>query len=862
MKSMELSRKILLAKQEWERTFDSINGPVCIIDSNHVIKRLNKAMADLIGIHIKEAIGLNCYKVVHKTDAPPEYCPFRKFIKDGIISAAEVKVNDKWYDIAVSPVFDADGNTTSCVHAMHDITQRKLTEERLRSSEQRYRDVVENTHDAIIIDDVEGNVIFANSRFFNLFGFSQEELHSLKMDDYITPEYLPLLRERHCARIRGEKVPTHFECQGLRRDGERLWLDINVVAITDLQGKVINTQSTIHNITNRKNTEVELFKREQYRNLILQTTQDGFLTFTKEGRVTEVNEAYCRMSGYSRNELTKLTIDDIAISYSNSEKDAIIKSIIENGSALFESQHRRKDGSCWDAEVSASFLGNETGLIIAFCRNITERKKQLEYLFNMEKHETLSVMTRGIAHDFNNLLTGIYNYIYLAKAETKDKGIAFYFDKTLNTIDRAKNLSMQLLTFTGNCPPIKKRHSIFPFVKDVAEFILCGTNISCQFNVPKKIWKCYFDKNQIGQVFDNIIINAKQSMPNGGKIFISAENVTFKKNEDLILRRGNYVKISIRDSGVGIPKEILQKVFEPFFSTKQQGTGLGLSTAYSIIKMHNGKINVESEIGKGSIFHIYLPASLKSNPSSEPEQETERIHRGKGRILIMDDEECVRQSLKLILESMGYCVDSARNGDKALDLFRESERTGQPFVAVILDLTISSGMNGIETVKEMRLLNSEIPIFASSGYSDIKTLENVEDYGFNDYLPKPYLSNDLGNLLNRYLKNYSTEVARTDNLKNETAPSETTPMRADKSTVLISETIHSINNQNHVIMLNSSVVRQALNEILEIIKDSYDSTDKSIIGLPIGQAVETLSELIAGIEKGSRKIKEIIQERK
>ncbi len=288
-----------------------------------------------------------------------------------------------------------------------------------------------------------------------------------------------------------------------------------------------------------------------------------------------------------------------------------------------------------------------------------------------------------------------------------------------------------------------------PFIEDTARFALSGSTISCKFSLPENLWPCNIDKDQIGQVIDNIVINAQQAMPNGGDIEITARNISFGEKEHPPLAKGDYVKVSIKDHGIGIPKDIIPRIFDPFYTTKTKGHGLGLATCYSIITRHEGCIEVESEQGKGSTFHVYLPASPESVVK---ETVATGRHKGSGTILVMDDEEVVRDTLRQMLESMGYTVVCRNDGEAAVDFYGGEMRAKRQCSGMIFDLTVAGGMGGIETVKKIRNLNKEIPIFVASGYTDDAVMKNPADYGFTASISKPFTLAELSEMLNKNMK--------------------------------------------------------------------------------------------------------------
>jgi CheY-like chemotaxis protein/anti-sigma regulatory factor (Ser/Thr protein kinase) len=308
------------------------------------------------------------------------------------------------------------------------------------------------------------------------------------------------------------------------------------------------------------------------------------------------------------------------------------------------------------------------------------------------------------------------------------------------------------LTFAKGGAPVKKVSSIKVLIEDSTIFALRGSNVKPEFSFAKNLWNVEIDEGQISEVINNLIINANQAMPDGGVINVYAENVHVSKDDVLPLGEGKYVKIVIEDKGIGISEDYLQKIFDPFFTTKQDGSGLGLATTYSIIKKHDGYIDVKSDIGKGTSFYIYLPAS-EQEVLCVDDHDFESIRRGTGRVLVMDDEELVRVVAGEMLEIIGYEVEFARDGLEAVEKYRESKKRGEVFDCVILDLTVPGGMGGRELIKELIKIDSGVKAIVSSGYSNDPIMANCRDYGFSGVVPKPYKIKELSKVLYEVIKN-------------------------------------------------------------------------------------------------------------
>ena len=467
--------------------------------------------------------------------------------------------------------------------------------------------------------------------------------------------------------------------------------------------------------------------------------------------IVNINDRFVTISGYSRDEVIGKTSIELDLYENQDSRRKIVDELIISGHCEnVETVFRTKNGSRLFGMMSSQvvFLYGAQH-VYSHVYDLTERKKTEQLLINAQKLESLGILAGGIAHDFNNLLTGIFGYIDLACSISTDAQISEYLNSTLSTLNRAKALTMQLLTFAKGGTPVQKITDLKKLILETTRFALCGSNVSCSFFIDENLWSCNIDKEQISQVIDNIVINAQQAMPGGGTIEVAAQNVHLREKGNLFLELGDYVKVSIKDTGIGIPSNILTRIFDPFFTTKSKGHGLGLATCYSIVKRHGGCIEADSEPAKGSTFHFYLPASL----STEDFREKSLVrHRGCGKIMVVDDEEVVCNTVKCMLQQMGYSVVCVSEGQEAVDLYVNQFRAGIGFAAIILDLTIPGGMGGKEVMAEIRRLNEEVPIFVMSGYADDLVIKNPNEHKFSASLSKPFTIAGLSEMLENNMK--------------------------------------------------------------------------------------------------------------
>jgi PAS domain S-box-containing protein len=431
-------------------------------------------------------------------------------------------------------------------------------------------------------------------------------------------------------------------------------------------------------ILERKQTEEALRESENKLKYVFNQMPDIFYRTDNDGQIIWVTPSAAKILGYHSNEdLIRLAFKEL---FPKSEKRSLLlNELSKKGNvANFEIEMLKSDRSTITVNANSHFYYNKSGEVAGvegFCRDITELKKREEEHQKMQKLESIGIMAGGIAHDFNNFLTTIILNIGLAKMLAGIKnGVSEILKDAERACLHAKSLTNQLLTFSKGGAPIKKITHIDELLKDSVNFVLRGSAVKCDFFIQNDLWPVEIDTGQLTQAVNNIVINAIQAMPNGGVIEISAQNRTVDTKEESPLDAKDFIKISIVDQGIGIPKENITKIFDPYFTTTQKGSGLGLSTTFSIIKNHKGYINVESASGSGTTFNIYLPAAKGKFPDEN--FHIDRISKRTGKILVMDDEDMIRGSISKMLQMLGYEVETAKEGAEALDLYIKAKTPG------------------------------------------------------------------------------------------------------------------------------------------------------------------------------------------
>ena len=488
-------------------------------------------------------------------------------------------------------------------------------------------------------------------------------------------------------------------------------------------------------------------------------TGDGVLVVQNE-TIMDLNRTMADMCGYSIKALIGRSLSlltgkgptdlyQIAATFNNDDTTKIK----DHPSQLY-----RHDGSAFPVKINAARVDYKMiPAVIFLVRDISKSIEAEDELQRARQLESIAALSGGIAHDYNNLLTVIIGNVSLIQSYVDPQDMVY---RLLNEVNEAaivaKSLTQKLITFSRGGAPLKETTDMAALVHSVTEFSLSGSNIKCQFDVADDLWLVDVDKTQVSQAVHNLVMNAREAMPDGGVITVSANNVQNIDGEH-VSTAGRWVRLSITDQGQGIAPENMAKIFNPYFSTKQRGnekgTGLGLSICHSIIRKHDGKMAVDSSPGAGTTVNLYLPASTKTLPAvsaAKPCKVSTPIP-GCGRILVMDDEEMIINMAGRILARLGYETAFARNGSEAVALYGEALETDQPFDAVVLDLTVRGGMGGEEAIRHLLKIDPQTKAIVSSGYSDSPVMQDYKQYGFSASAGKPYSLIELSQVLDRVL---------------------------------------------------------------------------------------------------------------
>jgi len=809
------------------------------------IKTIEKAQDALVNI------GKYVYESVHKT-------------KDGTEIPVEINARK----------FELEGKTV-VLSIVRDITERKASEKSLRDSEAHYRSLFDSSLIGVAVTDKNFRFIEVNDAFCGLLEYQKDELiYKLGISDVSYPDDTVKSIEMVKKLMNNEIDHYSIEKRYKSKSGKVIDAIIFVRSIHASDGQYNGSVATVLDLSELKRAEETLKKREETHHKIISSAMDGFILANPHAIILEVNESYCRMSGYSMEELLQLNLADLDVIEHEEDTIAHNKKIMEQGMDRFITQHRRKDGSIFDVEVSSMFIDVDGGMFVGFLRDVTESKKAEETLrrseekfsvifktspdsinintlddavfvdvnegftsmlgysrdevigvpsismgvwvdagdrarlarqlretgsvknleaklrrkdgaiitalvssslieihsipctlniarditerdsiqmeqLKLQKLESLGTLAGGIAHDFNNILTGIMGNISFAQMLHDPTHKAYKLLESAEKASlRAKELAQQLLTFAKGGEPLKKVVSIKSIIDESASFVLRGTNIKCILSIPENLHAVEADGGQLSQAFNNIIINATQAMPSGGTISITGQNIVLSDANPLLQSAGSYVKIDFTDQGCGISETDLNRIFDPYFTTKSAGSGLGLASVYSIINRHDGKITVSSEVGKGTTFTIYLPSTNKVSYESPLLLNSMEISvEAGGAILVMDDEQMIRELASEMLEYLGYQVATCSEGAEAVSLFYTAKEKGTPYRAVLMDLTVPGGMGGKEAAQMILENSPDACLIVSSGYSNDPIMSNYLEHGFKGAISKPYKAAEIKQLL-------------------------------------------------------------------------------------------------------------------
>ncbi len=756
--------RLRASEERYRSILENIEEGYFEVDLNGDMAFFNEAMLSIAGYSRDEMLGMNnrrymtpetskrvfeTFNRIYRTGKPANMVDHEVVCKDGTTRTLEM---------SVSLIRKETGEPSGFRGVARDVTARKASDQKLRQSEELYRHILENMEDTYYEVDLSGTITFFNPAALKIIGYTPEELMGKNFRDLMDEDNITqVFGVFHQVFLSGEPTKA-FDWELIRKDGTKAVIEASVSLRRDLRGKTTGFKGIIRDVTDSLRAQRDIRESERKYRMLAENVREVIWTTDYDLKSTYVSPSVENLLGYTPQEIMGIPFRKFVVQESyGAVKSAIEDEFIREKASedcdpfrhrVFEAEQIRKDGSRIWTEVAVTHLLNEEGIpigIIGLTRDISERKrmemekKDLETQLEMaDRIKAVGTLAGGIAHDFNNLLMGIQGNASLV---LMDIGADHRHYERLRNIEeyvqKGSDLTMQLLGYARG-----GKYEVKP--TELGEFI---RKSSLMFERTKKeikivrenqpgLWTVEVDQGQMEQVLLNLYVNAWQAMPFGGDLFIRTENVLLDEEHEVRygIKAGRYVKISITDTGTGMDEETKKHIFEPFFTTREfaRGTGLGLASAYGIVKNHGGVINVQSKKGEGTTFFIYLPASDRKpiEESGLPEE----ILPGGETILLVDDEDMILDVGVHMLESLGYTVITAHSGDEAIKIYRRNNRE---IDLVILDM-IMPGMGGGQTFEELRKISPNVCVLLSSGYSLGAQAREIIEKGCSGFIQKPF----------------------------------------------------------------------------------------------------------------------------
>lgn len=667
-----------------------------------------------------------------------------------------------WLAESVRVVRDSTGSVQYFQGFATDVTARRQAEVALRESEERWRLAVQGSAAGIWENNVQTGVAFYSDRSKEMLGFAPHEM-SNQVQDWVArihPDDVPLGIQAMRDHMAGAKPYYQVEHRFRCKDGTYKWILSRGQATVDGQRRLLRVVGTHVDINERKLAEQALSAERERLTVTLQSMAEGVVTVDNTGVVRFINGSACGLTGRTEAEAVGRQLGEVCVLRHEktgaplAAPEATVRvenRVVELPPLTVLAQPggglRLVEGRC----APLHDLGGRTIGAVLVLHDVTDQSRLEHELQRASKLESVGVLAGGIAHDFNNILAIIMGNLTLAMLDqrVRESPAQRWLRDAESGALRARDLTQQLLTFAKGGEPVRATVQLPEVVREAAEFALHGAAVRCEFAISDGLWPAEVDKGQIGQVVQNLVINAVQAMPGGGVLRIALANDALTAGARPPLPAGNYLKMTVADRGVGIRPEYLPRLFEPYFTTKDQGVGLGLATVYSILKKHHGLVTVESQVNVGTTFQLWLPAS--ASPVSARPSTRSSFGELKGRVLFMDDEEPIRSMAAVLLARLGLEAVTAEDGAEAVRLFQQARETQRPFDVVVMDLTVPGGMGGLQALQEMRALDPEVRAIVSSGYSSDPVLANFRAHGFRGMVAKPYRITDLAEALRAVL---------------------------------------------------------------------------------------------------------------
>jgi PAS domain S-box-containing protein len=622
------------------------------------------------------------------------------------------------------------------------------------SPEKAIQEILFNMMDIFILTGKKGEISRVNQQFTQLLGYTDQDIETLSVSQ-LFDNGLDL-----------SSINTFTQCRKnvLSKKNKLFPMLLRISPLKNGDQEILGHMIIGHDARERERLEQEIIERHEAEKKVIESRSQYISTINAMEEMIHVvdpdlyiilcnNTCLNVVRGFLKDFIIGNTRLPDLFSFLDQEVYNEYRRVFETGKPVITEDQNIIGRETFYTETRKIpvFRNEKVEFVVTIMRDVTEKKKLEQSQLRAEIADSVSLLAGGIAHDYNNLLTTILGNIVLAKTYYSNKAL---YNESLSEAEsaglQARDLTQQLLTFSRKGTLEKEAGDLSRLLKKSVSFFLSGSNVKCELMLPDDLYHTLFNKQQIARVFQNLLLNAKQAMPDGGVLSILAHNRIVEKSKDSMLSPGKYIEISFIDQGIGIPEDIIPKIFNPYFTTKKSGSGLGLATAYSIMKNHGGILEVASKVGRGTTVRMYLPVS-ELDEYGDKHRVTRGLRKGKGTILVMDDEKHVRDTFKRLLEHLGYSVVATEDGEKAVAIYTRALKAGRKFDLVLLDYTIQGGVNGGEVFRELCQCDPGVKALIVSGYGSQMDVSGLMDMGLKGIVKKPFDIADLSELLEKIL---------------------------------------------------------------------------------------------------------------
>jgi PAS domain S-box-containing protein len=728
--------------------------------------QVNDKLCQMLGYSREELALMSWEEITHPDDLAHDLSKFNRLLSGEIDDySIEKRFIHKdgtviHTNLSVGCVRHSNGSIDYVMALLEDISASRLLGLKREEDQRFLQTILDSISDFIFYKDKNGIFLGCNDSYASRYiGLPKERIIGHPDVDFNADEELVKKITESDLQVLESGSPLILNPWITQANGKKILVEVLKTPFFDADGNIAGVIGVARDITSNHQVLEAIIQEKEISQRYLDIVGVMLCALNRTGEIILINKKGSQILGYRDNELIGQNWFDVCVpEYARENVKAVFALQLAGNLAPVEFYENRVINHNGEERLIAfhnTLLHDEEGIcgVLFSGEDITEQRKMHDELLKSQKLESLGVLAGGIAHDFNNILSGIMGNISFARMSlaTPDKA-----EKLLENAEkaslRAAMLATQLLTFAKGGEPIKKKMSVSALLEESLLLALRGANVKGEVDIPGDLHAIEADEGQLSQVFNNLIINAVQAMPGGGVLTIKGKNVTLKDHKGSLLPQGEYLKLSFFDQGCGISKEDQRKIFDPYFTTKSGGNGLGLASAYSIVKRHGGHIGVSSAIGKGTTFTIYLPSMCEASTEHQTETVTQSAgdHAG-GSILVMDDEAMIREMISEMLAYLGYQVTTCGDGAEAVSLYEAAMKSGAPFSVVIMDLTIPGGVGGKEAAEQILAIDPKARLFVSSGYSNDPIMSDYRAFGFSGAVAKPYNINELGQQLSTVL---------------------------------------------------------------------------------------------------------------